>query len=177
MAHLFDFSLELPGLFLGLTFQNLDLVVGLVSFLVGAVRSFDDIGHLLALLVELFLQLLVKIIEDHSLSPKTVDDAFELSVDGDRFIKLLVGFVQPVFQYFDLFLEVVLVFCAAVHAHAIFPLLDDLLLKVGNVSVDIFLSLLLPLNRNRDLVEQVFHVFEGGTMCIILVPFVVDFRL
>ena len=64
VADLLDFFLELSCFLLGLLLQGVDLIVGLIAILISIVGLFDDIRHLLALLMQLALQLLVEIIED-----------------------------------------------------------------------------------------------------------------
>lgn len=104
VADLLDLFLELSCFLLGLLLQGIDLVVGLITILIGIVCLFDDIGHFLAFLMKLTLQLLVKIIEDDSFFPQAIDDQLELLVNSDCLIELLVSFIKPILQNLDLLL-------------------------------------------------------------------------
>ena len=92
------------------------MVVGLIPILIGVIGFLNDICHLLSLLVQFVLQLLIQVIENHSLFPQTVDNELELLVDSDSLIELLVGLVQSVLEDLYLFLEVVLAFGSRIHA-------------------------------------------------------------
>lgn len=96
MAQLFEFLLEVESLLLGLLLHGLHLVSGDIPLLVGSVGLLDNVSHGLPLLLQLLLQLLVEGVEDLALPSQTLDDLFELSVEGNRLVELLVGLVQPV---------------------------------------------------------------------------------
>lgn len=152
MADFLDFLFELACFLLGLLLEGVDLVVCLVSVFVGIVCLLDDISHFLSLLVQLVLQFFVQIIEDNSLLPQAVDHQFEFLVDRDGLIELLVGLVQSILQDLYLLLEVVLALCSRIAPQTVLFLLDDLLLKVGDMDVNIFLGFLLFLDGVSNLI-------------------------
>lgn len=154
IAHLLNLPLEVSCLFLCLDLQSLNLVVGFIPLLVGIVGFLDDVGHLLPLLVEFFLELLVEVIKDDPFAAEAVDDALEVLVVGGGLVELLVGLVEPVLEYLDLLVEVVLAFGAGVHAEAVLAFFGDLLLEVGDMHFDVFLGLSLVFDRRIYLRHQ-----------------------
>lgn len=65
---------------LGLRLKVLDLVVRLVSLLVGVVGSLDDFRHFFAFVVQLLLKLPVQVVENYSLSAKRINILPQASV-------------------------------------------------------------------------------------------------
>lgn len=112
VAYLLDFLIKLRGLLLGLLLKRSDLVIGLVSVLIGVIGLLDDIRHLLALLVQLRFQLLVQIVKDNPLLSQRIDQQLQLLIDSDSLIEFLVRFVEPILQYLDLLLEIGLALCS-----------------------------------------------------------------
>jgi hypothetical protein len=89
----------------------------------------------------------------------------------------LIGFIQSVFKNLDLFLKTAEIFCSGVDPEAVLLLLDNLLLKVGDVHVNILLSFLFLLDRVRNFVEELFHAFGGKPVFGLIVLLVVYFSL
>ena len=96
VAYLLDFLVEFRGLLLGLLLERSDLVIGLVSVLIGVISLLDDIRHFLALLMQLGLQLLVKVVKNDPLLSQRIDQQLQLLVDSDSLIELLVRFVESI---------------------------------------------------------------------------------
>lgn len=132
--------------------------MGLIPLFVGIVGFFDDIRHLLALLVQFLLQFFIKVIENEPLSSKTIDQAFQILVVGRCLIELLISLIQPILQNLDLLLQIVLVLSSRVHSHAIFPLLRNFLLEVADVHIDALLGLFLVVDGSVNLIN---HLLPG----------------
>lgn len=177
VTDLLDLFLELRGLLFCLLFERCDLVVGLVPVLVCIVGLLNYIRHLLALFMQLTLQLLVEIIEDNSFFPETVNDQFQFLIDSDGLIEFLIGLIQSILQDFDLFLKIGFAFCSRVDPKAILFLLYDLLLEIADMDIDIFLCLLLFLNGIGYFAEKLLHVFKVMTVLAFAILLVVDFSL
>ena len=54
--------------------------------------------------MQLAFELFVQIVKDDPFFSERVDDVFEVFVDGDGLIVLLIGLVKSIFKDFDLFL-------------------------------------------------------------------------
>ena len=152
------------------------MVAGLVSVFVGVVRLFDNVGHFFSFLVQLAFELFVEVVKDDSFFSERVNDVFEIFVDGDGLIVLLIGLIESIFEDFDLFLEIGLVFGAGVDASAVFFFLNDFFLEVGDMNVDVVLNLFFFLNDSCDFGKKLFHVLNGVVIGVGGL-FVVDFGL
>lgn len=54
--------------------------------------------------MKLVFEFFVKIIEDNSLFPQTVNNKFKLLINSNSLIEFLVSFIKSVLEYFDLLL-------------------------------------------------------------------------
>ena len=152
------------------------MIARLVSVFVCIIRFFNDVGHFLSLFMQLAFELFVKIVKDDSFLSQGVDDIFEIPVNGDSFIVLLIGLVKSIFEDFDLLLKIGLIFSTRVHTGAVFLFLDNFLLEVGDMNIDVVLDLFFLLNDCSDFGKELFHVFHG---LVVLVRgfFIIDFSL
>jgi hypothetical protein len=176
VTHFFDFLLEINALLFGLLLHRLNLIAGLVPIFISVVRLLNNVGHFFSFLMQFTFEFFVKVVKDDPFFSERVDDVFEVFVDGDGLIVLLIGLVESIFEDFDLFLEIGFVLCAGVDASTVLLFFNDFFLEVGNMNVDVILNLYFFLNDGCDFGKKLFHALNG-VMIGVGRLFIIDFGL
>ena len=76
--------------------QRRQLILSPVSVLIGTIGRFNNIRHLLPLVMQLLLQFLINVIKNHALSPEIINLLPQLLVIRNRLIKFLISLIQTV---------------------------------------------------------------------------------
>ena len=76
MTNFFDLFLELCGFFFCLLLQRVDLIICLISILIGIISFFNNISHLFSLFMKFIFKLFVQVIKYNSLFSETINQIF-----------------------------------------------------------------------------------------------------